>query len=311
MKSLLICLLCLLALPGTTQATDYLVIVFDSSGSMGDLMSSVRETRLSVAKRALIDVVSKAPPTTKVGILTFNGWAYDIQDIDQAKIKEAIDNIQSSGSTPLYEHIRAGATRLLKERQSQGNVGYYKLIVVTDGEADHSDAALNDDSTFYDGSVKPGILKDILSRGVVVDAIGLDMAGNHTLATQINGAYMRGDNPESLTQSLKQAVAEVGFGTTQDVSDEAFREISELPETFVVAALEGLTTFSNHPIGEKPDIVVVREDGTVAMVPDPNNEAVPAPGQGVGGVACAIVAVVAALALLLLAVFVGMSNRRY
>jgi hypothetical protein len=159
---------------------------------------------------------------------------------------------------------------LLQERESQGNLGSYKLLVVTDGAA--SDDNLNVERTFADGSAKPGVLRDVLNRGVVIDAIGLDMADKHALSTQINGVYMRGDDPNSLSKAIAKSVAEVGFGSTQDASDEAFKEISELPEEFVLASLKGLTTFANQPIGEKPPLEVKQADGTTMVVPNPANE---------------------------------------
>ena len=230
-------------------ADDYIVIVFDTSGSMNDYMRVAKKTRIEVAQDSLISVLSKVPSTTQVGILSFKGWIYDLQPVDQQKAEEAIRSTRPGGGTPLYQYIALGATRLLEERKKQDNIGSYKLLVVTDGVA--TDDALNRESWFEDRSSKPGVLKDVLNRGIIVDAIGLEMAGNHPLSAEINGTYMRGDDPKSLTTAISKSVAEVGFGATKDTSDDAFAEISELPDGFVMAALKGLTTFENHPIGEK------------------------------------------------------------
>lgn len=271
-------LLVALCLVGTVQADDSIVIVFDSSGSMGEYMRSAGKTRMEVAQDALIDVLSKVPPTTKVGILTFDGWAKKIGPVDRASLTTTIRNIRPGGGTPLYEYLRAGGTALLGERAGQLNVGSYKVLVITDGEA--GDDYLNRDETWPDGSPKPGVLNDIMSRNVTVDTIALDMAGDHDLKTKINGSYMKGDDPNSLTEAVSKAVAEVGFGDSQDASDDAFQEIADLPDDGVHAILTGLSTFPNHPIGEKPPIPVVQEDGTVQMQPDPLNEPVPEAGEG-------------------------------
>jgi uncharacterized protein YegL len=263
-----ICLM-VVAIASTVCADDYVVIVLDTSGSMADNIQSVGKSRMEVAKEALISVLSKIPNSTKVGILTFNGWAYDLQTIDHQKLFTAITSASPSGSTPLYACISEGTTRLLNERQNQGNVGSYKLLVVTDGAA--SDDWLNKDSRFRDGSEKPGVLKDVLNRSITVDAIGLDMSEQHALSTQINGTYMRGDDPNSLSKAITKSVAEVGF-TSQDASEESFKEISDLPESFVLASLKGLTTFSNQPIGELPLIESIQEDGTTVLVQNPNSE---------------------------------------
>jgi hypothetical protein len=248
MRTLSIILVLLLA--QLCAAGDYVVVVLDTSGSMSDHMRSVRKSRMEVAQDALISVVSQLPPTTNLGVLTFDKWIYDLQPVNQAAVVKAIHGTRPGGGTPLYGFMSKGATRLLEERQKQGNVGYYKLVVVTDGAA--TDPDVNRDSSFGDGTPKPGALNDILMRGITVDVIGLDLGQDHDLATKINGKYMRGDNPVGLEKALKKAVAEIGFGTSKDASDEAFKEISELPAEFVSAALAGLTTFPNYPIGQQP-----------------------------------------------------------
>lgn len=280
MKKLLFSLIAILAVAGGVRADDHVVIVFDTSGSMGEYMRSAKATRMKVAQDALVSVLSKVPDTTKVGILTFEGWVYDLQKVDRVKVQEAIRKCRPGGGTPLYEFIKQGGNRLLEERAKQGNVGYYKLLVVTDGEA--QDNNINADGNFPDGSFKPGVLKDIISRNITVDAIGLAMRNDHALKTQINGRYMRGDDSESIESSLKKAVAEVGFDGKDGISDEIFKEIGDLPEDFVKASIKGLTDFRNHPLGELPPVKVVRDDGTVVEVPNPGMTKTTSSGGGVG-----------------------------
>lgn len=246
------------------RADDFIVIVFDTSGSMDAHMRTAGKRRMEVAQDAMLSVLTKVPDTTRVGILTFRGWVYDLDKVDRAKMETAIRSCNSGGGTPLYNYIKQGATRLLQERAKQGNVGSYKLLVVTDGEADYGDRTLNDDSKRQDGTIKLGVLKDIISRGVVVDTIGLDMSSDHQLKSQINGVYMRGDDPQSIQQSLKKAIAEVGFKGNDKVSEEIFREVGDLPDGFAKAAITGLTEFQNQPIGEQPPVLVVR-DGVVVQ----------------------------------------------
>lgn len=264
-------------LSATARADDYVVIVFDTSGSMGEYMRSAGKTRMAIAQDALIEVLSKVPATTKVGILTFDGWAYDLGPVDQGRLDQAIRNCRPGGGTPLYEFMKQGGTRLLEERQKQNNLGSYKLLVVTDGQA--QDDQLNNDGTWRDGAFRPGVVNDIISRGIIVDAIGLDMREDHLLKSKINGFYMRGDDPNSLKQGLSKAVAEVGFNGNDALSNEIFNEVADLPEPFAKAAIKGLTEFQNQPIGERAPIKVVR-DGV--MVEEPHPDGVPADGGGMG-----------------------------
>lgn len=273
-------LLALLFFAASAAADDYIVIVLDTSGSMGDRMDS-GDTRMVVAQNALIEVLSKVPDTTRVGILSFEGWAYDIQEVNRARLTQAIRATRSRGGTPLYEYLRLGGTRLLQERQKQGNVGFYKIIVVTDGEA--NDEPLNSEGTFRNGTRKPGVLEDIMSRSLVVDTIGLDMSGDHSLKELINGQYMSGDDPETLTQAVQKALAEVGYGDSKDTAEDAFAELSDLPDEFFVVANKALTTYQNHPIGEMPPVVTITASGEVTQAPIPATVEVPELGEeGIG-----------------------------
>jgi len=294
----------------TAQADDSIVIVFDTSGSMGDYMRSAKKSRMEVAQDALVEVLSNVPDTTKIGILSFNGWIYELGPVDRTKLEVAIRSARTGGGTPLYEYIRAGGTTLLQERAQQLNAGSYKVLVVTDGEA--GDEHLDRTTVFQDGSEKLGVLDDIMSRNVTIDAIGLDMQGNHSLATKINGSYMRGDDPASLVEAVAAAVAEVSFDD-QSAGKDAFADIAELPDDAVVAVIKGLTTFQNHPVGEKPPVQVVREDGTVAYEPDPANEPVAAPGEGDGMGALAILGIIVGIIAIIVAfvVFMNSRSRRY
>jgi hypothetical protein len=297
MKYLLATILAIV-MTGQTFADDYIVIVFDSSGSMDNRMRSVKDQpiRMDVAKTALIEVVSQVSDNTKVGILTFGGWAYELQSVDRAKLKQAVQQIRPGGGTPLYEYIRAGATTLLEERAKQLNKGNYRLVIVTDGEA--GDEHLNSDDTFRDGTPKLGVMNDISRRNIGVDAIGLDMTGEHAISQIIRsknlGTYMAGNDPKSLTQSLQKAVAEVSLDSKDTGGEDIFKELEELPDEFFTVAVAGLTTNQNHPIGEKPPVVMVSDEGVTTTVPDPMNEEVPAMGEDNSGSSFGLFALIGA-----------------
>lgn len=296
---------------GVATADDFIVILLDTSGSTGEYMSDVRGgqsgSRLDVAKKALSNVLSKTPTTTKIGLLTFEEWVSDIRVIDDTLLPK-IYKMRSRGSTPLYYNIKKAADRILEERSRQGNVGNYKLLVITDGEADHEDAVLNNESTFSDGSIRPGVLNDVMNRNIVVDVIGLDMSDDHSLKTKINGFYMSGNDLEAVQSGVSKAVAEVGFGDSKDVSNEAFDDIKELPESFIASVLQGITTFQNHPIGEKPPIKVVEADGTIREIPVPTDDVT---GGGGSFPVILIVAIIFVVLFLVVGAASIMNNNRY
>jgi hypothetical protein len=113
------------------------------------------------------------------------------------------------------------------------------LLVVTDGQA--SDQELVD---LY--------LPDIMSRGITVDVIGVDMASDLSLATQVH-SYRRADDPKSLVEAVQNVFAEVGGGASDKTSSaEDFALIAPLPNEMAVAMLAAVSKVSDHPIGEAP-----------------------------------------------------------
>jgi hypothetical protein len=147
-----------------------------------------------------------------------------------------------------------GADRLLIERQKANNIGTYKLIIATDVEADESDKVINQEGQFPDGSIKPAAIRDIVNRGIIIDALGIEMKSTHSLKQDINGLYMSGDDRNTIEQSLSKSVAEVGFNTTDKTTKEAFETIAILPDNFAKGLIGGLTEFRNYPIQTQPPI---------------------------------------------------------
>jgi len=152
----------------------------------------------------------------------------------------AIDSIQSGGGTPLGDYMKRGADALLEARKKQFGYGTYRLLVVTDGEA--GDRRKVEDFT-----------PDIISRGITIDCIGVEMASRHTLATKVH-SYRNANNPESLRQAISEVFAEVASGDTGQAGEDAFELIADLPEATASAMLKSLSTSGNQPIGEAPSM---------------------------------------------------------
>ena len=222
------------------QVTDNVVVVVDASGSMGAPMGG--STRMSVAKDALKQVLEQIPDTTHVGILVFprGNWVYPLGPRKESMLAGAIDSIQSGGATPLGDYIKRGADALLKARRKQFGYGTYRLLVVTDGEA--SDR----------GKVE-AFTPDIISRGITIDCIGVEMASRHTLATKVH-SYRNANDPESLKQAISEVFAEVASGNAGPGGENAFELIADLPEATASAMLKSLSTSGNQPIGEVPSM---------------------------------------------------------
>ena len=141
--------------------------------------------------------------------------------------------------------MREGADALLQLREKQV-YGSYRLLIVTDGEAN-------------DAKLLSQYLPDVLSRGLIVDAIGVDMKQDHTLATRVH-SYRRADDAQALSQAVQEVFAEKSDASTADsdadfallhaIDDETAREALSALAKPNNAAITGLSssTYSNAPL---------------------------------------------------------------
>ena len=226
--------------------SDNVVVILDASGSMWGKMKGTSTTKMKAAKQALLAVLSKVPATTQVGLLVFperrdrKAWVYPLGKRDDARLKAAIMAPTPNGSTPLGQFMKMGADRLLQERKAQLGYGTYRLLVVTDGEA--SDAELMNK-----------FAPEIVSRGITMDAIGVAMKKEHTLAKLAN-SYRRADDPASLQKAVSEVFAEVstqGTGTAASLAAD-FDLLAPLSPEHAVAAIGALSRSGDHPIGARP-----------------------------------------------------------
>jgi hypothetical protein len=237
----------------TALARDNVVILLDASGSMEDTMSGSDASRMDVAKQALAKVVDQIDARTNVGFLVFsdipeaNGWLYPLGPLDRPRLLDAIDSCRASGATPLGAYLKQAADRLLEARQAQRGYGTYRLLVVTDGEAN-------------DPELLGMYLPDVLSRGITIDCIGVDMREEHALAKRVH-SYRRGDDPSGLERAVAQALAEVGStDSTDDATAEQYELAAAFPEETAAEILTSLTTPLSKPIGEGPGATERGED---------------------------------------------------
>lgn len=105
-----------------------MAIVVDNSGSM-------REKREKVAKAAL-NLVRASNPEDQVCVVNFSDEYYLDQDFTSSipKLKEALEKLETSGGTALFDALVAASDYLRKNATLQKKV----IVVVTDGEDDAS-----------------------------------------------------------------------------------------------------------------------------------------------------------------------------
>ena len=217
------------------HAAQTVVVVVDDSGSMEDRMRS-GERRIDAAKRALQVVLEKLPEDAQVGVLALNqGWVIPLGKLDRSKTSGQIRRLRANGGTLLGENLKYAADELLKVRDDQV-YGDYRLLVVTDGEAN-------------DQKLLDFVLPDIMCRGLVVDVIGVDMQSDHSLAKEVHN-YRRADDAASLETAIAESLAEsdneVAIGGESD-----FELLAALPPEMALSVIQSLTSATNDPIGGK------------------------------------------------------------
>ncbi len=221
-----------------TSQSDNVVIVLDDSGSMRERMQRDRITRMDAAKAALKKVIEQINPQTQVGILLLNGerrnknWLVPFGPLDKREALRRIAALQPGGGTPLGEALRVAADELLTLR-SKNFYGTYRLVVVTDGEAS-------------DPQLLQQFLPDVLSRGILVDAIGVDMQEDHSLATKVH-SYRRANDLESLSNAIQEILAEQPQ-QDQANSEADFALLDALGDIDVSEVIKALSKPNNDPI---------------------------------------------------------------
>ena len=250
------------ALPAVVcGAGQNVVVVLDDSGSMDDRMRSKdgRVRKIEAAKQALLTVLEQLPEDAKVGVALLNGkvnrspWLIPLGPVNVNQTRRAIQSVRAKGGTPLGQFMKVASDALLELRDEE-YYGSYRLLIVTDGEAG-------------DNNLVERFLPEIKGRGITVDVIGVNMQSDHSLATKVH-SYRRADDPESLTQAIREVFAETT--STGDAGESDFELLEGLPMECASAALTALATIENAPIGERPQKRIDSIDG-----PSPLNQNAP------------------------------------
>ncbi len=170
-------------------------IVFDGSGSMeGD--------RLSQAKQATRQALGNLPNSSDVnlGLYVFdNSGDREVVPLgsnNKTQVLAAIDGVVANSGTPLAEAIIFGSGKLEEQYKRQLGYGEYRLIVVTDGEANGNIPITE---------VPARLLA--LRAPVGLCTIGFQLDGNHTLS-RYSLSYQNANDTASLAKALGNVLAE-------------------------------------------------------------------------------------------------------
>ena len=267
---------------GICQAHQNVVIIFDESGSMTNLMGS--EDKITAAKRGLIQVINTLPDDSTVGILTLNhGWLVDTKPIDKNNLDNAIMNLQAGGGTPLGAALKTGADALLKIR-GKTPYGSFRLLIVTDGEE-------TDTSTLQQN------YPEIIARGITFDVIGVMMNSEHSLA-KVARSYRNVTDSNSLKQAMHDALAETTVDSNSTESD--FDWLAPLPDDVAKSVVQTLAEIPtlNYPIGEKPPEKIGAQSQVDNQQQQPTQAAAAVSGPSAGDIILVIVGVMVAIVVI-------------
>ncbi len=258
MKKLMFLLVLAFFSPMLSAQDDYpddVVIVLDCSGSMGDSFIGPDRQRLrvdgkvvskmQVARDALYEAAKEIPKRTNVGLVAFSaqegsGWVYPVQPIDPEKLRQAVNRLTPGNGTPLGDYMKVGADVLLErweKRRGYGNAP--KLVVISDGFSNQ-------------GVSVTSCASDILSRGITVHVIGVNMDKNDPLEKGYSSTYQRADDPEAFKRTVRKVLAEVPKEANPNTVAYIQDLVDGFPEEAVVPLIGAIAKTGFHPILTKP-----------------------------------------------------------
>src|SRR5262249_54592819 len=114
-----------------------LVVAFDKSGSMADLVSSV--SKIELARQAVRKVLDAVRPTDSIGVVAFDAAPVIVSPLaaapDPQRLREALRAIDPGGSTAIAPALTQAADWLRRARVTRRHV-----LLVSDGRTAPADA---------------------------------------------------------------------------------------------------------------------------------------------------------------------------
>ena len=177
--------------------------VFDGSGSMKDPPPASSQGDHSVpskivgAKWAVNEFMKNVPKNVNLGLFVFDARGerevLPLGPNNRQKFLDDINAVQAKNGTPLGDAIGKGALALAKQYKRQLGYGEYKLIVITDGEADDR--------------IENGITT-AMKYNIPIYTIGFGIGPTHSLR-KYSISYRSADSAKQVESALEQAAAEL------------------------------------------------------------------------------------------------------
>jgi len=267
--------------PSIATAQQNVVIIIDDSGSMATRMqANPRITRMAAAQDSLIQVLRDVPDNARVGVLALNtqgetgNWIIPMGPLDRSAVEQRIASIRANGGTPLGTAMKTALNTLLETRRRQ-IYGTYRMLIVTDGEAG-------------DPELVERYLPIARARGFTLDVIGVDMSGDHSLATKAN-TYRRADDEATLATAIADVFAETA-DDSGDAGQSDYDLLAPLPTEIASVALTTLSQIDNSLVDAEsaPGDVAMTNPGTFSPPPSVTRPGQTAQGGGGSllGLAC-------------------------
>ena len=187
-------------------------IVFDASGSMGEGGCSGGESKIRVAKRAILEFAKSIPSQTNVGLAVFDNTGTServpLSPLNSERLSGTINAVRFGGGTPLSGAMRLGYKALTEQGKRQLGYGEYHLLVVTDGQANNS-SELN------------RVVNKILDQSpVLIHTIGFCIDANHSLHQPGKTNYSTAKDYEGLLAGMRSVLAEAPSFSVSDFNKE-------------------------------------------------------------------------------------------
>jgi hypothetical protein len=204
--------------PAPSQAGDIsdLAIILDCSGSMRELTTG-RETKMTVAKRVVTDLVQKIPEGLNVTFVIYGHEIYGAADdprncqavkvarplsmLDasgKAELTQMISRLQPTGATPIALSLRTAGQELAKNKALCG------LVLITDGlETCHGNPAAEAAALVANLKVTFGV--NVVGFGVKPE----ENAVLQSIADAGKGKYYAAADAKALTDSLGAIAQEI------------------------------------------------------------------------------------------------------